>query len=131
MATVDIKDAHKYVQDRWPKIEVGYRIANPGMSLILTCVYRTPEEQAKLYAMGRTMPGKIVTNVDGTTKKSNHNYKPSRAIDVAVLVAGKVSWDVKNYLPLGALAKAHGLVWGGDWKTFKDYPHLELPKEVV
>ena len=103
-----------------------FREENPGHDLILTCVFRSTDEQATLYAKGRTAPGQIVTNVDGTTHKSNHNLAPSRAVDVAVVVLGKVSWHESDYAPLGPLAKRYGLSWGGDWKTLRDYPHLEL-----
>lgn len=33
--------------------------------------------------------------------------------------------DPKWYEPVVALAKAHGLHWGGDWRTFKDCPHFQ------
>lgn len=32
-----------------------------------------------------------------------------------------------RYHEIGAAGKAHGLVWGGDWTTLRDYPHLEVP----
>jgi peptidoglycan LD-endopeptidase CwlK len=105
--------------------------AETGHDLLLTCTYRSVEEQAALYAQGRTKPGPRVTNLDGVTHKSNHNYTPARALDVCVLVQGKVSWDPAQYAPLGELAKRYGLVWGGAWQTLKDYPHLELPVAVV
>lgn len=98
-----------------------------GHDLLITCTARSTDEQARLYAQGRTTPGPIVTQLDGTTKKSKHNLVPSKAIDVAVIVGGKVSWDPVQYEPLGPLAARYGLTWGGSWKTLKDYPHLEVP----
>lgn len=101
-----------------------------GHDLLVTCTLRSTDEQAALYAQGRTKPGQIVTQLDGTTAKSKHNSVPARAIDVAVLVHGKVSWDAALYKPLVALAATYGLVSGGSWKTFKDWPHLELPDDA-
>ena len=98
-----------------------------GHDLLITCTSRSTDEQAALYAQGRTKPGPIVTQLDGTTHKSKHNLVPSKAIDVAVVVGGKVSWDAAQYAPLGPLAEHYGLVWGGSWHTLKDYPHLEVP----
>jgi peptidoglycan L-alanyl-D-glutamate endopeptidase CwlK len=95
-------------------------------SLMVTCTYRSPEEQAVLYAQGRTTPGKVVTNADGVTNLSAHNHYPSRAIDVAVLLDGKVVWRENLYEPLVPLAARHGLVSGGAWRTFKDWPHIEM-----
>ena len=98
-----------------------------GHDLLLTCTARTIEEQASLFSQGRSTPGPIVTQLDGTSHKSKHNYSPSRALDVAVVVGGKVSWDSAQYTPLVELASKYGLVSGGSWKTFTDWPHLELP----
>ena len=98
-----------------------------GHDLLLTCTHRSSTEQAVLYAQGRTTAGPIVTQLDGTSHKSKHNAVPARALDVAVLVGGKVSWDFTQYTPLVELAQKYGLVSGGSWPHFKDWPHLELP----
>lgn len=59
--------------------------------------YRTPNEQFELYKKGRTFQngkwvktGTTVTNLDGKTKLSNHNYSPSTAIDIAPY---QVDWN--------------------------------------
>jgi peptidoglycan L-alanyl-D-glutamate endopeptidase CwlK len=95
--------------------------------LLVTCTYRSVEEQQKLYAQGRTIPGKVVTKIDGAKVKGMHNYSPSHAIDVAVMVNSEVAWDEPLYHPLVELAARHGLVSGGSWPYFKDWPHIELP----
>jgi peptidoglycan L-alanyl-D-glutamate endopeptidase CwlK len=57
----------------------------------------------------------------------------SHAVDVVPLVNGKVSWDWPLYHKLAPIIKAAAkaekvpLEWGGDWKTFKDGPHWQLP----
>jgi peptidoglycan LD-endopeptidase CwlK len=92
--------------------------------------FRTVEEQQALFAQGRTLPGKRVTNCDGVSKKSNHqaaNDGLGRAVDCAFLKDGKVVWD-GPWEAYGAAGKAVGLNWGGDWKDPVDRPHLELPK---
>ena len=92
---------------------------------------RTAEQQAKLFAQGRTAPGKKVTNCDGLVKKSRHQVAADgfgHAVDCAFVVGGKVSWDLALPWRLyGEIGKALGLVWGGDWKSLVDRPHLELP----
>lgn len=101
-----------------------------GKELHITCTWRSAARQRELYAQGRGSPGFIVTNIDGVSKRSRHNYYPSQAVDVAVDVdpgPGKtIVWDAKAYMPLEELCKRFGLIWGGSWK-FKDYPHIELP----
>lgn len=101
----------------------------PGKRIIITCTHRSVEEQQELYRHGRTAPGQIVTQIDGVKKKSNHNHYPSRALDFAIVIHGKITWDEKEYKVAGPYFVAHGLLWGGNWKTFKDYPHIELPEE--
>lgn len=127
MATTRLSDADPVLQLAYTSLLWDFK-EQTGHDLILTCVYRSPEEQADLYAQGRTKPGQIVTQLNGTPKqRSKHNLRPARAVDVAVTIAGKISWDNALYAPLGPLAKRYGLVWGGDWTGFVDRPHLELP----
>jgi peptidoglycan L-alanyl-D-glutamate endopeptidase CwlK len=129
MSSASLLDAHPALGYAYMDLSLEYARANPGKTLLLTCTYRSPAEQQALYAQGRSAPGQIVTQLDGVTHFSNHNCKPARAVDVCVLIGGKVSWDPAAYAPLGPLAIKYGLVWGGSWPHFKDYPHLELPKE--
>lgn len=131
----DIKDAHQKIQEAWPKIQELYAKIT-GKSLYITCTYRTPQTQQKLYQQGRTTPGDIVTNIDGFNKSSNHNFYPSRAIDVCVNGAPKGTlkiapiWDEEYYYPLIGICNKFGLISGGSWKHFKDWPHLQLPDDV-
>jgi peptidoglycan L-alanyl-D-glutamate endopeptidase CwlK len=98
----------------------------------ITHGHRSPEQQRKLYDQGRTFPGKVVTNCDGYIKKSKHNYLPSKAVDIAIFVEGKLTWEAKYYKAVAAHISliAYELnvkvTWGGNWKTFKDYPHFEI-----
>ncbi len=91
---------------------------------------RTNQEQNDLYAIGRTKPGKIVTNAKGG--QSYHNY--GLAVDIVLIIDGKTaSWDTKgdfdkdgksDWQEIVAIFKRHGWEWGGDWK-FADYPHFQ------
>lgn len=94
-----------------------------GIDLLITSTYRDNVSQDELYAQGRTTPGKIVTNAKAG--QSWHNYKC--AVDVVPIVAGKARWDAKDevWQQVGALGKAAGLEWAGDWKRFKEYPHFQ------
>jgi len=103
--------------------------------------YRSVKEQQDLYAQGRTVPGDIVTYVDGVNKKSNHNYYPSKAVDIYAWVDGRAIWDSRELCYLAGViiscAKELGvnLRWGANWDSdgiiitdhdFVDLPHFEL-----
>lgn len=90
---------------------------------------RTLAEQKMIYAQGRTRPGKIVT----WTLKSRHIG--GFAIDFVAMPDSKnISWDEKYYPFIGEAFKLASrmlnipIVWGGDFKKNKDYPHVELDK---
>jgi hypothetical protein len=92
-----------------------------GHKLRVTFGHRTLEEQAKLYAQGRTAPGAIVTNAK--PGQSAHNY--AAAIDVVFLLdGGKIDWN-GPWDKIGKIGEKLGLVWGGSFKTFVDRPHFE------
>lgn len=96
-----------------------------NITLRITEGLRTWEEQAKIYAQGRTTPGKIVSYAP--PGKSWHNY--GLAIDIALLDEGKLKWDL-DYKSLENISLAHGLTWGGNFvvkgKPFPDYPHYQI-----
>lgn len=105
-----------------------------GFPMFVVSGNRTEEEQAALYAQGRTKPGRIVTNLDGVHRKSNH--QGGRAVDCAFVddpATKKVeTWDERQpWEVYGTMAEALGLRWGGRWKSPVDRPHIELPPEGV
>lgn len=117
-------------------------VAKADFDCIVVYGYRTPEEQAALYAIGRTKPGSIVTNCDGKKVKSQHNYLPSFAVDIApaeIVATGK--WKetpdiLQKFYQLGLMAEAEAkrlgikdYRWGGRF-SFKDRPHHELNRRV-
>lgn len=89
---------------------------------------RTYAEQDALFAQGRTKPGKRVTNA--RAGQSNHNF--GLAVDVAPAKRGKIDWDDEDgFDAIGREGKRLGLEWGGDWRTFVDRPHLQLPSPAI
>ena len=91
----------------------------------LTATHRSNAEQTKLYAQGRTAPGKKVTNAKAG--QSNHNQLPSPAFDIAFKKAdGSIDWSESLFAKFAVIAKAQGLAWGGDWRK-PDTPHFERP----
>jgi len=92
----------------------------------ITCSLRTLAEQKVLVAAGasKTMRSR---HLPGKTNKLSH------AVDFAIKLNGKVRWDEPLFKQLGPIVKKAAkdvgvpVEWGGDWKTFSDKPHFQLP----
>ena len=95
-----------------------------GLSVQVISTYRDYAEQGRLYAQGRTTPGKIVTNAK--PGYSYHNFKV--AWDFVVLVDGKAHWsdDTGLYTKAGEIAESIGIEWAGRWHSFKETGHLQV-----
>lgn len=96
------------------------------LAVVIACTYRSNEEQAALYAQGRTTAGRIVTHA--RAGQSEHNKRG--ALDVYPLQNGKLAEQDNPagralWARLGAIGKAAGFTWGGDWRM-RDYPHFEF-----
>jgi peptidoglycan hydrolase-like protein with peptidoglycan-binding domain len=100
------------------------RAEREGMGICIVSGLRTYAEQAALYAQGRTRPGKVVTNAE--PGESYHNF--GLAFDFAVLRSGSLVWDPDHphWKAFVRMGKRAGFAWGGDWTSFRDYPHLQL-----
>lgn len=83
---------------------------------------RTVERQRQLVAMGASK-----------TMRSRH--LTGHAVDLLPIGPsgkGEFHWPLYNKLALAVKAAAEkegvAIVWGGDWRTFKDGPHFELDR---
>jgi peptidoglycan L-alanyl-D-glutamate endopeptidase CwlK len=126
---------HPIVRDEVKKIIAECDAALTGKAKIrITQGLRTFDEQAQLYAIGRTKAGKKVTNAKAG--QSIHNY--GLAVDMCLIINGKTaSWDtakdwdddkIADWYECVKIFAKHGWEWGGNWKTFKDLPHFEKKK---
>jgi peptidoglycan L-alanyl-D-glutamate endopeptidase CwlK len=105
-------------------------VAQNGLDYKVICGTRTFEEQAALYAKGRTAPGPKVTNAKPGS--SMHNF--GLAIDCGVF-KGKVYMDGSTpadakladlmHKHASTLCAKHKLRWGGNFKSIYDAPHFE------
>ena len=95
----------------------------------IICGHRNKEDQEKAF-MGKKSLLRY--------PKSKHNKIPSLAVDVAPY---PIDWDdIQRFKDFASHVKAVRnrltsekkisslILWGGDWDTFKDYPHWEIKK---
>ena len=82
---------------------------------------RSPERQQILVA-------------SGGSQTLNSRHITGHAVDLGAWVDNQVDWSWPLYAKIAnamkAAAKELGvaIVWGGDWRTFKDGPHFELDR---
>jgi peptidoglycan L-alanyl-D-glutamate endopeptidase CwlK len=101
----------------------AYQSLTGDLSFIVTEGLRTKARQQQLFDQG-------------ATRTLNSRHLTGHAVDLAATVQGKVRWDWPLYHRLAdamkdaALAEGVSIVWGGDWKTFKDGPHFELNRRI-
>jgi len=121
--------------------------------------YRSPEKQFEYYKKGRKQKpdgtwvkiGDTVTNVDGYAIKGNHNFNPSRAVDIYIYVPGhpNLAYNLPHLSYVAGIITAaseflfeqgkvqHKARWGANWdgdreilydQSFDDAPHIEIYK---
>lgn len=100
-------------------VERAASAADPDF--IVTEGLRSIERQAELLAAG-------------ASRTMNSRHLTGHAVDLAVKVGAKIRWDWPVYARLADTMKRAAreldvaIVWGGDWKTFRDGPHFELDR---
>jgi peptidoglycan L-alanyl-D-glutamate endopeptidase CwlK len=83
---------------------------------------RLHERQLKLFAAG-------------ATSTMNSRHLTGHAVDLGAYLDGEVRWDwplydkIANAMKLAATELEIKIEWGGDWRSFKDGPHFQLPWE--
>ena len=69
----------------------------------------------------------------GASKTLKSRHLTGHAFDIAPLIGSTVSWAWPQFYPLATAIKLAAaqegvkIEWGGDWRTFKDGPHWQLP----
>jgi len=72
----------------------------------------------------------------GASKTMKSRHLNGHAVDLAVVLNGKLSWDWPLYHKLAKIVKQAAaevkvpIEWGGDWKSFKDGVHFQLPWSI-
>lgn len=80
---------------------------------------RSKERQQELYNTGKS-------------KTLNSRHITGHAVDLA---PWPISWDWDKFYPIADAMKQAAdelgidIEWGGDWKSFPDGPHFQLPRE--
>lgn len=85
-----------------------------GLKVCVFETYRSQERQLDLFNKGKTK----------LSKNGMHHF--GVAADVVFRTDKNQPIWQGNWEALGRIGKDLGLFWGGDWESFRDYPHFQL-----
>ena len=94
-------------------------IKNSPLDFSITEGLRTKERQKELFSAGKS-------------QTMNSRHLTGKAVDIAVLVDGKITWDLKYYrivtdhIKQAAKELNIPITCGIDWTSFVDGVHIEL-----
>jgi hypothetical protein len=102
-------------------------------------IHRTPAEQFEIFKRGRKFDpatgtwvkvGTTFTPLDGTIKRSRHNFLGAQAVDIILFKPdGSVLKAGSEEQKIAKGADLFGFTWGGRFQKGQDMPHIEIPKE--
>ncbi len=129
-----IETLHPIIRDEVREIyeTITNSLTAKGIVCRFTSTYRTRAEQNALYAQGRTDKTKPIVTM-AKAGESYHNY--GLAIDICLIKNGvEASWDfskdwdgdgVADLMEVIHIFQMNGWEWAGNWKTFKEKPHVQ------
>lgn len=83
----------------------------------------------------RTPERQKVLKEAGASQTLNSRHITGHAVDLVAWVDNQVDWSWPLYHKIAKAMKAAAaelnipIEWGGDWRTFKDGPHFQLPRK--
>ena len=84
----------------------------------------------------RTIERQRILVETGASQTINSRHLTGHAVDLFALIYGTVRWDWPLYYKIADGMKQASkeldipIEWGGDWRSFKDGPHWQLPWKV-
>ncbi len=137
MPSRKLKDAHPRLQSAFQQALPLFKKEFPELDIIITCTYRSLEEQAALYNQpwdkkDNDQDGKIDESDERVTRakpgQSKHNVLPSHAIDIAFKHKnGKLTWNLVYFKKFYDYLRKFDpkIIWGGHFKAI-DGCHYEI-----
>ena len=110
------------------------------VEVVKLAIQRTPVDFLVVEGV-RTVAQQRENVAKGASQTMNSYHLPQadglgHAVDLAPLVGGAIPWnDWAQFKDLADVVKACAaelgvpVEWGGDWKTFKDGPHFQIPRD--
>jgi hypothetical protein len=108
-------------------VNVVDRLSAQGFDPLVFETLRLPQVQAEYFRRGTSKQRDVLRSMHG------HGL----AVDI---ISQSRLWkpEAGFWTALGEAARAEGMAWGGDWRSFKDLPHIQwgrfpgvVPDDVV
>lgn len=107
---------------------------HPKLAAIIRFAASKSSQRFRVLEGMRTLERQKQLVKKGASKTLNSRHLTGHAVDIAPIDGkGQVSWDWPLYHKLAPVVKQAAkelgtpIEWGGDWKSFKDGPHWQLP----
>ena len=81
----------------------------------------------------RSLERQTLLYESGATRTLNSRHLSGHAVDLGAWVGGSLRWDwplyekINQAMQLASAEISAPVEWGGDWHSFKDGPHFQLP----
>lgn len=83
----------------------------------------------------RTKERQVQLVASGASRTMNSRHLTGHAVDLGAILNGKIEWSWPLYDKIAKAMKDAAeelnipVEWGGDFKSFKDGPHWQLPRD--
>ena len=106
---------------------------HPDLVRVVECAIRNTEIDFTVLEGMRTVARQRKLVAAGASKTMNSRHLTGHAVDLGAYVDRTVRWDWPLYHKIAPAVKAAAeaedvpIEWGGDWRSFPDGPHWQLP----
>ena len=119
-----------------PKYKLGQRSldnlkgVHPDLVKVVKRAIEITEQDFTVIEGTRTVARQRELVRQGASKTMNSRHLTGHAVDIA---PWPISWDWQRFYPIADAMKQAAkeldveIEWGGDWESFKDGPHWQLP----
>jgi peptidoglycan L-alanyl-D-glutamate endopeptidase CwlK len=121
---------HRLSDRSWERL----RGVNPRLVAVVARACQLSERDFTVLEGLRTRARQADLVKAGASQTMNSRHLTGDAVDLGVLVDGKVSWDFALYRLLAATMQQAAeelgvpLEWGGNWTRLRDGPHFQIPR---
>lgn len=116
-----------------PNSELLLRGVHPDLVKVVRRAAATSNLDFKVLEGVRSVARQRELVKKGASQTMKSRHITGHAVDIAPVVGGVIRWDWPLYYKLAEIMKQASkdvgipVEWGGDWRTFKDGPHWQLP----